>query len=59
MFSPIRFTGGGLKVIQGEKIIWQSEKWVYERHKIYDFLYGVEHLPAEWPAEAEEARGVR
>jgi hypothetical protein len=59
MFSPIRFTGGGLKMMQGEKVIWQSEKWVYERHKIYDFLFGVERLPAEWPAEAEEARSSR
>lgn len=49
--APIRFTGSGLKLMRGDTIIWQRPVWeIFARDKIYDFLYGVEHLDAELPA---------
>lgn len=50
-FAPARFTGGALSLTMGDKVLWESPKWEYKRHQIYDFLFGVERLPAEWAQE--------
>jgi len=51
-FAPVRFTGGGLSLKRGDKVLWDSAPWEdYQRDKVYDFLFGVEKLPAVWPEE--------
>ena len=49
--APIRFTGAGISLKRNEKTLWHRDVWKeFARDKIYDFLYGVEHLDAVLPA---------
>lgn len=55
--APIRFTGSGILLKRHETIIWQRGVWEnFSRDKVYDFLYGVEHLNALEPAVAVPAK---
>lgn len=48
--APARFTGSGILLKRHETIIWQRGVWEnFARDKVYDFLYGIEHLNAVNP----------
>ena len=54
LLAPVRFTGSGITLKRGDMVLWKSPVWEnFARDKIYDFLYGVEHLEAEQPAVDE------
>jgi len=55
--APIRFTGSGILLKRHETIIWQRGVWEnFSRDKVYDFLYGVEHLNAVDPDQPVPAK---
>ncbi|AMV20750.1 hypothetical protein [Planctomyces sp. SH-PL14] len=44
--APARLTGSALRLRRGERTVWESPTWEYQRDRPYDFLYGVEKQPA-------------